>query len=1078
MTASVPRHPEAHTMAAFVDGTLPRDEVAAVAAHLRDCADCRTVVAETARFEREREQPKAARRVRPSMRWLAAAALIAAAAITVPLLRWNESRRAAPIARLIDAAPRGPRTLEARRSGFPWARLEAPARGAAPPDPADLKFTGAAGDVLERTANQRTPAARHATGVANLVIGRPADAVAALEQAANASNEARSWNDLAAARLALAAAGRPSHLPLALADADRALRLDPKLPEAHFNRALILERLGIRDQARKQWLRYLEVDSASEWSLEAREHLRALEGNAVRFDPKLLDSVPPDQLVRRFPQETRTWSEGPLLGQWADAEASKDLVRAAAILARLRAVGTALAGFKGDHLLADVVQVIDASTVDTRRMLVEAHRLYRDGRVDYSKRNLGAAETQLRRAGAMFRQAGSVMADVAEYFAANTAFDQRRAGDARKELARLQFSIDRKRHRALTAQIQWELAVIANADGDWGSGARQADASAAIFRSLGEETNAAFLDNVAALSFEMMGERDLSWTRRVRTYGVFAARGEQARQRAVLHGAAMTLAMVNEIPAAVAVIDLMIDDARGDAAQLAAALSNRARDAVRGGDLEAARGSIAEARRAVMRVNDPALRQIVGAQVDLADATTQTADNPRAAIASLDRTIAFLSGGGGLGFFLPDAYLQRARAFRVAGDLTAALADYSAALTRVEDQRTSIHDFDLRLSFLDTAANVIEELIDLQLSRGAAAEAFAVAEMSHMLLDPGPQRDAVPATVPSVPPRVGIIEYVVLPRAIALFCVTSEGLFATKIEIDRRELMSRIEAFAANIRRRAPVRQIRDDGGPLYRLLIAPVQQRLSGVDELVLIPDRQLHAVAFAALWDDAAKRYLIEQYTIRFAPAAPSSGAGEDRSLSPALVVADPPAARWPSLPASREEGARIAALYGATLLEGAAATRAAFVELAQRSALVHYAGHANSDAGESYGALLLAGSANDSGILGSSEIAALALSHRPLIVLAACGTFRGNTAHVAGMSSLARSFLIAGARGVVGTLWEVDDDVSAVLFSRFHQHLLAGALPARALRAAQLEMLHAADARLSDAMTWASIEYLSNR
>src|SRR4051812_28766590 len=96
MTASVPRHPEAHTMAAFVDGTLAREEVAAVAAHLRDCHECRTVVAETARFERE--QPQNISRVHPATRWLAAAALIAAVAITVPLLRWNESRRASSIA--------------------------------------------------------------------------------------------------------------------------------------------------------------------------------------------------------------------------------------------------------------------------------------------------------------------------------------------------------------------------------------------------------------------------------------------------------------------------------------------------------------------------------------------------------------------------------------------------------------------------------------------------------------------------------------------------------------------------------------------------------------------------------------------------------------------------------------------------------------------------------------------------------------------------------------------------------------------------------------------------------------------
>jgi len=261
-------------------------------------------------------------------------------------------------------------------------------------------------------------------------------------------------------------------------------------------------------------------------------------------------------------------------------------------------------------------------------------------------------------------------------------------------------------------------------------------------------------------------------------------------------------------------------------------------------------------------------------------------------------------------------------------------------------------------------------------------------------------------------------------------------------------------------------------------LLIAPVKSRLAGVDQIVLVPDRQLYAVPFAALWDEAAGQYFVEQYLLRFASSAETGSATEvEGAMSPALVIADPPAAHWPRLLASRDEASRIADLHGAVVLAGEAATRSSFTKLAKTSALIHFAGHANSDAGESYGALLLAPGDGDSGVLASGDIARLDLARHPLVVLAACGTFRGNAAHVAGMSSLTRSFLIAGARGVVGTLWEIDDDVSAPLFTRFHQHLRAGASPARALRAAQLEMLHASDPRTSAPATWSPVEYVSN-
>ncbi|HXH41881.1 MAG TPA: zf-HC2 domain-containing protein, partial [Thermoanaerobaculia bacterium] len=310
-----PRHPEAQIMAAFVDGTLSPDELAAVAGHLKGCGECRTVVSVTARFEREEVRHAPAR---ASRWWLLAAAAVLVAVAIVPLLRWNGTRNNSPIARLIEAAPRQHRFVEARLSGFPWAQLQAPPRGEAIPDPADLKMTGAAGEVLEKTADPRQPESRHARGVAYLWINRRNDSITALEQAANGSNDPRTWNDLSAARYAVATQDEhPSQLPLALADADHALRLDPKLPEALFNRALILEHLGVRDQARKAWAAYLAVDGGSAWGVEARAHLRALETVSRRFDPKMLDSVPADQLVREFPQEARTWGEGPMLASWA-----------------------------------------------------------------------------------------------------------------------------------------------------------------------------------------------------------------------------------------------------------------------------------------------------------------------------------------------------------------------------------------------------------------------------------------------------------------------------------------------------------------------------------------------------------------------------------------------------------------------------------------------------------------------------------------------------------------------------------------------------------------------------------------
>ncbi|MEA2338177.1 MAG: hypothetical protein QOE82_2184 [Thermoanaerobaculia bacterium] len=1066
-----PRHPKATTMAAFVDGVLAPDEIAEVAAHLRDCGDCRTVVAETARFEREEEVRPVPAHGRRMWR-LAAAAVFAAIAVLVPLLRWNANRHASPIANLIAVAPHH-RFIEARLSGFPWAQLQAPSRGTALPDPSDLKLTGAAGDVLEKTANDRKTEARHAAGVAYLLIDRKSDGIAALEQAANGSNDAHVWSDLAAARYAVATQDeRPSQFPLALADADHALRLDPKSPEALFNRALILERLGIRDQARKAWQAYLDVDTGSAWSVEARAHLRALQSTS-RFNPKALYTEPPAQLVRAFPQEARTWGEGPMLAEWADAEAANDHARASMILSRVHAIADALAAFNGERLLGDAVSAIERSTPPARAALIDAHRLYRDARVAYSKRNAGTAEEMFVRAVELFRQTASPMGNMASYYAAIAAADQNHGDESQHALDHVLALADSQRDRALGAQILGSEAVQANAAGAWGISVQAADRGSATFRVLGEARNAAYLDYVAAHAYDMIGAGDVAWARRIRSC---AALSDQDHERLCtnLRSSATTLESFGRIEAATSMIDLAIDEIRNDPAQLISALTDRARLATRSGDAERAKYTLARANNTAFNVTDRKLRETLQASLDVAYAGLP-GTAPRDAIFLLDRAIAFFRKTHN-DDLLPNAYLQRARAFRASGDAVAAVADYDAALREVDAQRNTIAGDDLKLRFLDTAAQIIEESIDLQLSRGAVNEAFSIADRTRDLH--GSVLTSSPALLTSGQmPQTALIEYVVLPHKIEVFCIVGGLLTVETVPADREGVAQRIAALGEHMRRRATVEEINADAAILFKLLIAPIESRLATADEIVIVPDRALYPLPFASLYDEAKNQYLVERFTIRLAPSAVITPARTaSASLRPALVIADPSTTQSPRLPASLNEGQRIAAGYGTTALSGAEATAAKFVELAPQSALIHYSGHADSShgaPGASYGALLFAGSGNEQSVLSSSQIERLPLRNHPLVVLAACGTLRGDSVHVGGPSSVARAFLTAGASGVAGTLWEVEDDLAAAMFLRFHELLRAGESPARAVRTAQLEMIHSSNDRLRNPATWAPVE-----
>lgn len=1060
------RHPGAQMMAALVEGRLSRTETAEMTEHLRTCSECRMVMAGTARFQEE-EETRATRK--PAYRWLAAAAAIGVAALTIPLLRDDPTD--SPVAALIEAAPREHRLVAARLSGFPWARLQAPVRGTASPDPDDLKLFGAAGDVLKQTRDGGDTTSRHASGVAYLLIGSTNESITKLEQSATGSADWRAWNDLAAARHTHALRDhRDQQLAQALSDIDEALRIAPDAAEARFNRALILEDLGLRERARDAWQQYLAVDPASAWSNEAREHLRRLTKTSARFDPKMFETASAAAVVRDFPQESRREAEGPLLAAWADASARRDAAAASAALDRLRAIGSALVEINGDHLLADAVAAIDRAQNDA--VLIQAHRTYRDARIAYSRRRAGDAERQFRASAALFAEGGSPMAGVARYYAASAAYDQSRGDEARRELENVLAGIDESRHRALVAQLHWQLAVCANTAGDWGAGFRNADAAATTFRALGERGHAAYLDGIAAMAVELIGEPDLAWQRRRRTFAELSDLGDAGRLATILHSSAMTMAALGHTAAATSLIELL-SGGGADPTQLSYAYANSARYAARGGDTMRANRALADARTYATQIADGSLREKVAAQIVLAEATLQNTEKPQRNSARLDETIRYLTDGQA-NIDLPDAFLQRARARRTARDDEGAAADYAAALHEVETQRITLADAEARLRFLHVASQIIEETIDLRIARGDVRGAFTIADRAHVLLDTS--NSSVRETLPQLDATTAMIQYAVLPGSIIAFCVTRDGLTAQRIVVDRRELEQRIGALAERIRRRAPESELRVESAALHRLLVAPLLSKIGDVQELAIIPDRQLHALPFAALWDAKDERYLADKFVLRFAPSA-----GFDRELrpedGPSLVIADPPAPRWPPLPASREEASRIATLHGAALLSGEAATRAAFLEAAPKQALIHFAGHANSDATTAYGALLFARAGGDSGVLGSADVARLRLERNPLVVLAACGTFRGNAVHVAGMSSLSRAFLGAGARGVVGTLWEIDDDVSAAVFLRFHEHLRSGMTPARALRAAQIDFRRSADPRMSHPATWAPVQLLTD-
>jgi CHAT domain-containing protein len=76
--------------------------------------------------------------------------------------------------------------------------------------------------------------------------------------------------------------------------------------------------------------------------------------------------------------------------------------------------------------------------------------------------------------------------------------------------------------------------------------------------------------------------------------------------------------------------------------------------------------------------------------------------------------------------------------------------------------------------------------------------------------------------------------------------------------------------------------------------------------------------------------------------------------------------------------------------------------------------------------------------------------------LVVLSACRTALGREIKGEGLVGLTRGFMYAGTPSVVASLWDVRDEATSELMSRFYERMFKDRMrPAAALRAAQVSM-----------------------
>lgn len=349
-----------------------------------------------------------------------------------------------------------------------------------------------------------------------------------------------------------------------------------------------------------------------------------------------------------------------------------------------------------------------------------------------------------------------------------------------------------------------------------------------------------------------------------------------------------------------------------------------------------------------------------------------------------------------------------------------------------------------------------------------------------------------------------MLEYLYTDSVIYLFLIRPDGLSMKRVtlppsfKVALRECLHQLKG--------AGIRNFSSLSRTLYNFLIAPVEPRLNGIRQLIIIPDEELSLFPFETLTredpieasgtNSSSWHYMIRDFEINYhfsaeawfkdtAKAGLLTTSYRFAGFTPVFRnTPDKPVSLNP-LPFALKEVSGIAGLFGQVpghqlVFLDTSSTERNFRLHAPGNTHIHIATHSLISESDPMNSALVFSKSNhpgghqdkDDGLLHLDEISNLQLD-ASLVILSACATGEGKVTRTEGVLALTRGFYLAGATNVVYSLWSIPDHLTCGFMLSFYRSYFSGKTYSAALREVKLKMISRPETSLP--YMWAGIVLL---